>query len=730
VLAVSLAEVPPQPALLQLNFEEGSGQVAGDASGNANHARLGSSTGSDSADPLWVSGKAGSALQFDGSNDYLLIADAPSLDPTGSFTIESWVRHDTGAGIGTLVNKGASSARTYRVRILDAGDVEFFWETSNGTDREAIAPGVILDSNWHHVACVYDQAAGENRVYVDGVERAAATASGVPVTSTAVLHIGARISSSSLRDFLDGALDGLRIVPVALYNANFVPPAAPPLANTTTQNATLAWQAPQSGAPAATYEVFRSTGGGSFASLGTTPLATWIDAAVPVGNQCYRVTAINSQGLAGVASDIACVEVLPPLLAAPQSFAADLVLISGGPPAGVAAYGFDEATGQTFADATGNGLTGTRGATAASEFSDPTWTAGIDGSCLRFDGIDDRAIVPDAPALRPTGSFTLEAWIATDAETASECIVAKGLEGALNYALGLDAAGQVQLRWNDTVAGAHQVTTTASPNVKDGSWHHIAAVYDSAATECRLYVDGALAAATPAVGTPVTSAAGLRLGCVQVVGGNSAYFRGSIDLVRVASSVLYDAPFVPRSTLDPPGSTRVHVAWSAVAHAVDYRLYRQEQGGTWELLHTAASSATDFDDLSPASGPACYRIAARDDLGREGAASAVACVTPASTDTQAFAPVRTLGLAVYPNPLRGRAQFSFELPASSHLRLEVFDVRGRRVVTLVDAAQTAGRHVAVWDGHDSRGQRVPAGVYFTILEAAGTRLHQKLIVVR
>src|SRR3989338_9287108 len=55
------------------SMNEGTGSYAGDASGNKN-------TGTLTGGPTWVDGKRGKALSFDGSNDYVSVADANSLD--------------------------------------------------------------------------------------------------------------------------------------------------------------------------------------------------------------------------------------------------------------------------------------------------------------------------------------------------------------------------------------------------------------------------------------------------------------------------------------------------------------------------------------------------------------------------------------------------------------------------------------------------------------------------
>lgn len=65
-----------------------------------------------------------------------------------------------------------------------------------------------------------------------------------------------------------------------------------------------------------------------------------------------------------------------------------------------------------------------------------------------------------------------------------------------------------------------------------------------------------------------------------------------------------------------------------------------------------------------------------------------------------------------PNPSAERTRIGFGLPRRAHARLDVVDLAGRRVATLVDAWVEAGWQEAVWDGRDVRGGRAGSGVYF------------------
>lgn len=83
-----------------------------------------------------------------------------------------------------------------------------------------------------------------------------------------------------------------------------------------------------------------------------------------------------------------------------------------------------------------------------------------------------------------------------------------------------------------------------------------------------------------------------------------------------------------------------------------------------------------------------------------------------------------------PNPLRGRTELSYVVPADGPVRLGVYDVAGRLVRMLVDGTARRGAERAAWDGRDSTGRLVSAGVYFARYETAGVVSSRKIAMVR
>src|SRR5439155_26282500 len=68
--------------------------------------------------------------------------------------------------------------------------------------------------------------------------------------------------------------------------------------------------------------------------------------------------------------------------------------------------------------------------------------------------------------------------------------------------------------------------------------------------------------------------------------------------------------------------------------------------------------------------------------------------------------------APYPNPTRGPlARFEFALPRTGAVRLEILDVEGRRLRTLVAGTLAAGRYVRGWDLRDERGSAIAPGIF-------------------
>ena len=96
-------------------------------------------------------------------------------------------------------------------------------------------------------------------------------------------------------------------------------------------------------------------------------------------------------------------------------------------------------------------------------------------------------------------------------------------------------------------------------------------------------------------------------------------------------------------------------------------------------------------------------------------------------------PTRPLAFVLsqnYPNPFNPTTAISYQLAANSFVTLEIFDLLGREIATLVNGEQPAGRYTVRWDGKDERGESVSSGMYLYQLRAGMNVTTKRMVLVR
>lgn len=81
----------------------------------------------------------------------------------------------------------------------------------------------------------------------------------------------------------------------------------------------------------------------------------------------------------------------------------------------------------------------------------------------------------------------------------------------------------------------------------------------------------------------------------------------------------------------------------------------------------------------------------------------------------------------FPNPATSSVTIRYQLSATSGVTLQMYNVLGQQVRTLVNKTQTPGLKSAIWDGRDNQGRKLGAGVYFCRLQTAGFKQSQKIV---
>jgi hypothetical protein len=189
----------------------------------------------------------------------------------------------------------------------------------------------------------------------------------------------------------------------------------------------------------------------------------------------------------------------------------------------VAYWKFDEGTGTTAADSSGNGNTGTL-------VNGPQWVSGISGKALYFDGVAANVAVLDSPSLNPSSAFTLSTWV-NPATTFTDfrSILVKNYAYYLYSSVGgYCSDGSPLGGFSDT---ANETVCQSAP-LPINIWTHLALTYDGSALT--FYRNGIAVGAAIASGTLPSTTGALQIAASQF----GEHFNGLIDEVRVYSRAL------------------------------------------------------------------------------------------------------------------------------------------------------------------------------------------------
>ncbi len=416
---------------------------------------------------LWhLDNEFGTALSFDGIDDYVQVAYSTSLDITGAVTIEAWVY---AKGSGRMLKIACKRETQVPFYFIGVDNGKLYAGISDETSYVVTDKVTELPLNeWHHIAMVYSDVEDKIWLYLDGELKETVTCMIQLVTFPSDLIIGAQLQDGNYYQFFDGLIDEVRI----------------------------------SNAPRTSFDLL-------------TPLT--------------------------VDSDT------------------------------VALWHFNEGDGQFVYDATDNGNDGQLGLTSDTGDDDPIWvdstvnsTLAIDsspnenhgtiygatwvdlniGNALSFDGIDDYVNIPDSNSLDIVGSITLEAWFKVTNFTALPhlYIVSKDTSGSRSYGIAINQehSGGPSYTPGFVIFGPGGVPSIVwgTTTIQIDTWYHVMGVYDAAASEVRLYLNGVLESIkTNTVSSIWPGIADLQIGARQYPGVWRCFFNGVIDEVRISNDV-------------------------------------------------------------------------------------------------------------------------------------------------------------------------------------------------
>ena len=70
----------------------------------------------------------------------------------------------------------------------------------------------------------------------------------------------------------------------------------------------------------------------------------------------------------------------------------------------------------------------------------------------------------------------------------------------------------------------------------------------------------------------------------------------------------------------------------------------------------------------------------------------------------------------FPNPFNLETQIHFKLSEAAQVKINIFDLTGEMIRTILNERKSSGDHILTWDGLNDKGERVASGVYFYKLE--------------
>lgn len=539
-------------------FDEGSGTSATDSSGNGNTGTLTNGPTYSTNTPF----SSGYSLSFDGTNDYVDSGATSAWSfGTGNFTAGAWFK-TTGSSRQSILNKfqynGTGTVEQgFFIDMLAGGKIRVGFETDGGNNyRVTDSNATYNDGSWHYVAFTRS-AQNTINLYVDGqfISSNTLTAGTVgSVTTTNPLRIGYEADygvSPGFTTYFNGQIDDVRIYNSALSASDILNSMAPQVTwnvgamNLTAannialdlKNSTFSLGSDKSLTLTATggsistssmggFTTSRSgTGGNITMSSGTDTDISNLTLTTGNGNLSLSGRDITFNTWINTGTGNVTVNAARDVTLANQDVTTGLVSY----------WKFDEGSGTSAADSSGNGNTGTL-------TNGPTWSSNTPsgtGYSLSFDGVNDYVDVGNLSNLSLGGAnkVSLSLWGNWDS-------LASTIETLFSWQSG----STVALVLHTSIASEGVLAAAGGGygeqlGVDINGWHNWTMVYDGTlsgdSNRLKLYLDGSqktlnFAAAVPAV-LPVINA-NAKIGTQDCCAGRE--WTGLIDDVRIYNTAL------------------------------------------------------------------------------------------------------------------------------------------------------------------------------------------------
>jgi hypothetical protein len=175
-----------------------------------------------------------------------------------------------------------------------------------------------------------------------------------------------------------------------------------------------------------------------------------------------------------------------------------------------------------------------------------------------------------------------------------------------------------------------------------------------------------------------------------------------------------------------PAQPNIMCTWTAPTADRDLVQYHIFQDGT----EVGTSTSTFFVHTGVATGVYEYWVVVEYDGGfMSGESNHVTQLNHVSTGNPTVPLVTELS-GNYPNPFNPTTAVKFSLNQATNVRIDVYNIKGEKVKTLVNEELEAAFHTIVWNGDDAYGRNVGSGVYFYKMRAGKYTSTKKMILMK
>ncbi len=212
------------------------------------------------------------------------------------------------------------------------------------------------------------------------------------------------------------------------------------------------------------------------------------------------------------------------------------------------------------------------------------------------------------------------------------------------------------------------------------------------------------------------------------------------QVVSGQNATLVPCPVPANLAASDSFENRIELSWSAVSHPdlIGYDIYRSRwENGVYSKINGAPINGVIYNDVSVTDTNAYWYYV-------------VAVFGGANYQAQSLGSNKTVGYSRittginennglptefalaqnYPNPFNARTVIRYSLPISGRVSLDIFNIMGQKVATLLDSYRDTGYHSVIWDGHDFNGNTVSSGIYFYRLNTEQKTITKRMLILK